>query len=173
VWIFTILLVGFYYFSLRCYYISMDSYSHGAFQVSGYKASITSKAKMMEEIRSAWGVFMGGDMQGAITHKAYPHLHCVYYNFVDPTGPNLGYDMLIGFATEDGSVQADPRFTTITIPAQNYKYTKVVGDPRETLPKVWADINAMPKEDVVRTYGYDMEMYGAGGDEVTVAVSVV
>lgn len=126
----------------------------------------------MHDIQAAWGTFMGEGMGEKVEHKEYPHLHTVYYNFVDPTGPKLGYDMLMGYVTKDGTTQSDPRFTTITIPAQNYKYKKVTGDPRETLATVWKEINALPKEEVARTYGYDMEMYGVDGDEVTVAVSV-
>jgi hypothetical protein len=157
----------------------MDSYSHGAFEVSGYKVAITNSERMVYNIQAAWATFMapadGGvkSMSESVENKAYPHLHTVYYNFVDPTGPKLGYDMIIGYATTDGSVQSDPRITTLTIPAQNYKYKKVTGNPKETLGPVWAEINAMPKSEVARTYGYDMEMYSEDGNEVTVAVSVL
>jgi predicted transcriptional regulator YdeE len=122
---------------------------------------------------AAWWKFFVDRFGDKVEHKAYPHLHTIYYNFVDPTGPRLGYDMLLGYVTEDGSAQSDSSLTTITIPSQNYKYKKVTGDPKVTLGPVWKEINAMPKEEVARTYQYDMEMFSEDGNEVTVAVSVV
>ncbi|MFZ2593365.1 MAG: effector binding domain-containing protein [Minisyncoccia bacterium] len=150
----------------------MESYSHGAFQVSGYTVSITDMETMMQSIQDAWGKFMSEALGDVVEHKAYPQMHCIYYNFVDPTGPRLGYDMLIGYVTTDGAVQSDPRITTITIPPQNYKYKEVTGNPQEVLGKLWKEINALPKSEVDRKYGYDMEMYGEDG-KITVAVSVV
>lgn len=151
----------------------MDSYSHGAFQVSGYTVSLKNMMTMVADIQAAWGKFFADGLDKAVEHKEYPHLHTIYYNFVDPTGPRLGYDMLIGYVTKDSTTQSDPRVTTVTVPAQNYKYKKYYGNPKEILASAWKEVNSMPKEEVVRTYGYDMEMYGEDGNEVTVAVSVV
>jgi predicted transcriptional regulator YdeE len=150
----------------------MDSYSHGAFTVAGYMVTGISRATMVHDIQTAWGTFMKDKMGDVVVGKAYPHLHTLYYNFVDPTGPSLAYDMLIGYAVHDGTIQSDPRITTVVVPAQNYKYKKYTGNPRELLPGAWSEINAMPKEDVKRTYAYDMEMFSEDGNEVTVAVAV-
>jgi predicted transcriptional regulator YdeE len=100
----------------------MQTYSHGALQVSGYK------------IR--------------------------------------GYEMLLGFITEDGSTQANSEFINITIPAQDYKYTEISGDFQSILFLEWAKINAMPKSELNRTHGYDLEMYSEDYKTCTLAVGV-
>jgi hypothetical protein len=154
----------------------MDSYSHGSFTVAGYKVAIKSMATMVQDIQAAWGVFMEGEaesMNAKVEHKAYPHLHTLYYNYKGLGSDAFSYDMLIGYAVTDGSTQSDARLTTVVVPAQNYKYKKYTGNPKEILEGAWQEINAMPKSEVARTYAYDMEMYSEAGDEVTVAVAVV
>jgi hypothetical protein len=40
------------------------------------------------------------------------------------------------------------------------------------LPIEWSNINSMPKFELPRTYGYDLEMYSEDGKGCTLAVSV-
>jgi predicted transcriptional regulator YdeE len=152
----------------------MDSYSHGAFQVSGYKVTITSPQEAQEIIQKAWHKFMKEGLSKLVEHKAYQHVHAVYYNYTNLDNPELeGYDMLLGYITEDGSTQNNPEFITITVPPQDYQYAKFTSDNFEQdLPIEWEKINSMPKSELPRDFDYDLEMYSEDGKGCTLAVSV-
>ncbi|MHB8652022.1 MAG: effector binding domain-containing protein [Minisyncoccota bacterium] len=152
----------------------MEKYSHGAFQVTGYKITTTKKDNRdAKDIAEAWAKFMSEKMADKILHKAYPTLHMVYFNYVNPENlAERGYDMLMGFITEENSTQEDASLTTITIPAQDYEYVKVAGELPANLLVEWQKVNAMNKEECNRAFGYDMDMYNADMSEVTLTVSV-
>ena len=115
---------------------------------------------------------MGENIGADIVSKVYPTLHTVYYNYKNPLDlSKKGYDMLIGYMTEVGSVQ-DEKYTTVEIPAQDYQYTTVVGKLPDRLIETWMEINDTPQSELPRSYGYDLDMYNADGTEVTVAISV-
>jgi predicted transcriptional regulator YdeE len=151
----------------------MQSYSHGEFQVSGYKISTTNTDfQSRKDIGAAWTKFRTENMADKIKGKTNPTLHCVYYNYTNAKDVNnRGYDMLIGFVTEKGA-QTDPEITTIVIPAQNYKYETVKGIMPITVIDKWREINKNAKiGKIQRTYGFDMDMYLEDGS-VTVTVAV-
>jgi predicted transcriptional regulator YdeE len=151
----------------------MQEYSHEAFEVSGYNVTITNIADSQTIIQEAWGKFMKQGLMQKVEHKVGPHVHAVYYNYHDIRDPDkFGYDMLLCFITETGAKQTSEDIITITIPAQDYKYTEATGDFVTVLPIEWAKINNMPKEEVSRSYGYDLEMYSEDYKTVTLAVSV-
>jgi predicted transcriptional regulator YdeE len=115
---------------------------------------------------------MGENIGADIVSKAYPTLHTVYYNYKNPLDlSKKGYDMLIGYLTETGSVQ-DEKYTTIQIPAQDYRYITVGGKLPDRLIETWMQINDTSHDKLPRSYGYDLDMYNANGTEVTVAISV-
>ncbi len=152
----------------------MEKYSHGSFQVTGYKISTTKKDNREEgDMALAFENFKFSKIADKILHKVYPGLHIVYFNYVNTENKaELCYDMLIGYITEDGSVQEDENITTITIPAQDYEYVKVTGEMPESLISEWKKVNAMTKEECDRAYGYDMDMYSEDMSSVTLTVSV-
>lgn len=152
----------------------MEKYSHGPFQITGYKITTTKKNNQeARDISAAWAKFMSEHMADKIMHKVYPTLHMVYFNYVQPENlAERGYDMLMGFITEDNAVQNDPSFTTISIPAQDYEWEKVTGELPKNLIAAWEKINALSSVECNRAFGYDMDMYNADMTEVTVAVSV-
>jgi len=152
----------------------MEKYSHGPFQVTGYKITTTRKNNQeQKDIAEAWAKFMSEKIADKILHKAYPTLHAVYFNYVNPENlEERGYDMLIGFITEENSTQEDASLTTITIPAQDYEYIKVTGEMPASLVSAWQKVNAISKEECDRAFGYDMDMYNADMSEVTLTVSV-
>jgi hypothetical protein len=80
--------------------------------------------------------------------------------------------MILGYATKDGEVQSSPEIIALTIPPQNYQFTKISGNFQEILPIEWSKIYNIPKEEVNRNYGFDMEMYSEDYESCTVAVSV-
>jgi predicted transcriptional regulator YdeE len=115
---------------------------------------------------------MGENIGADIVSKICPTLHTVYYNYKNPLDlSKKGYDMLIGYMTEVGSVQ-DEKYTTIQIPAQDYQYTTVGGKLPDCLIETWMEINDTPQNELPRSYGYDLDMYNADNTEVTVAISV-
>lgn len=152
----------------------MEKYSHGPFQVTGYKITTTKKdGQEHKDLVIAWEKFMSEKMGDKIMHKAYPTLHMVYFNYTNPEDiAERGYDTLIGYITEENSVQEDSTLTTITVPAQDYQYVKVTGEMPASLFAAWDKVNAMPKEECNRAYGYDMDMYNIEMTEVTLTVSV-
>ncbi len=150
----------------------MEAYSHGPFQVTGYHVTIPSLEQEEQIIMEAWWRWMGENMGEWIVQKVYPTLHTVYYNYKNPLDlTKKGYDMLIGYMTEVGSVQ-DEKYTTVEIPAQDYQYTTVGGKLPDRLIETWMEINDTPHDVLPRSYGYDLDMYNADGTEVTVAISV-
>jgi predicted transcriptional regulator YdeE len=151
----------------------MQEYSHQQFQVSGYKVTITNQADSQKIIQDAWHKFMQEGLFKLVEHKAYPHVHTIYYNYHDIGDPaKFGYDMVLGFATIDGTTQTNPDFVTVTIPSQDYKFTKISGNFQEVLPAEWVKINNMPKSELDRDYGYDMDMYSEDKKTCTIAVSI-
>jgi predicted transcriptional regulator YdeE len=152
----------------------MEKYSHGAFQITGYKITTTRKEnREQRDISEAWATFMSEKIADKILHKAYPTLHAVYFNYVNPENlSERGYDMLIGFITEEDSEQEDASLTTITIPAQDYEYIKVTGEMPVSLVLAWQKVNTTSKQECNRAFGYDMDMYNADMTEVTLTVSV-
>jgi predicted transcriptional regulator YdeE len=152
----------------------MESYSHGAFQVSGYKVRINNKQSEQSTIQAAWQEFMDQGLFKQVENKAYPHVHAIYYNYKDLEDPKLeSYDMLLGFVTTDGTKQTNNTFIDLEIPAQDYMYTKATGNFQEVLPLEWAKINSLNTQKCPRDYGYDMEMYSEDYKTVTIAVSVI
>jgi predicted transcriptional regulator YdeE len=152
----------------------MEKYSHGAFQITGYKITTTRKdGQEAKDIAEAWEKFMSENISNKILHKAYPTLHMLYFNYVNPENlAERGYDMLMGYITEDGSVQEDESLTTVVVPAQDYEYVTVKGPLPENLVTEWQKVNAMSKEECNRAFGYDMDMYNENMSEVTLTVSV-
>ena len=152
----------------------MEKYSHGAFQVTGYKITTTRKDnREQKDIGEAWATFMSDQIADKILHKIDPTLHAIYFNFVNPENlAERGYDMLLGFITEENLKQEDPNLITITIPAQDYEYIKVTGEMPISLVSAWQKVNTMSKEECDRAFGYDMDMYNADMTEVTLTVSV-
>ena len=80
--------------------------------------------------------------------------------------------MLIGYITGTGVVQIDPTITTIEIPAQDYRYTTITDISPEAIFGAWNTINTTPQSELVRSYGYDLDMYNEAHTELTIAVSV-
>ena len=152
----------------------MEKYSHGAFQVTGYKITTTKKdGQEHADLTAFWEKFMSEKMGDKVQHKAYPTLHMVYFNYTNAENvAERGYDALLGYITEEGSVQEDASLTTITVPAQEYEYVKVTGELPANLFAEWDKVNAMSKEECNRAFGYDMDMYNADMTEVTLTVSV-
>ena len=152
----------------------MEKYSHGAYQVTGYKVTTTKKdGQEHKDIVEAMAKFKSENMAEKIMHKAYPTLHVVYFNYTNAENvKERGYDMLVGYITEEHSIQEDPSLTTITIPPQDYEYMKVTGEMPASLFAAWDKVNAMSKEECNRAFGYDLDMYNADMTEVTLTVSV-
>jgi predicted transcriptional regulator YdeE len=152
----------------------MEKYSHGPFQITGYKIMTTRKdGQEAKDIAEAWEKFMAENMSDKILHKAYPSLHMLYFNYTNPENlAERGYDMVMGYITETGSLQEDQTFTTVTIPAQNYEYVTVPGPLPDNLIAQWDKVNAMSIEECNRAFGYDMDMYNEDMSEVTLTVSV-
>ena len=61
----------------------MDSYSHGPFEVSGYKVTIENPEQEGKVIMAAWQTFFADDISSRITDKVYQNVHAVYYNYHD------------------------------------------------------------------------------------------
>jgi predicted transcriptional regulator YdeE len=152
----------------------MQTYSHGAFQVSGYKVTINNPQEAQAVIQAAWHKFMKVGLFKLVEHKATPHIQEVYFNYTNLDDPKkLGYNMLIGYGTDDGSTQTNGELIDITVPAQDYQYLRFTSsDFPQDLPIEWAKINSMPKSEVPRSYGFDLEMYSEDGKTCTLAVGV-
>lgn len=151
----------------------MDSYSHGAFDISGIVVRVENPESELTTIMAAWDRFYGEGIEGKITDKTYPWVHAVYYNYQNPTDPDRkSYDMLIGYMTDEGVVQENSEITTLNIPAQEYRYTTITEWVPEIIGSEWSKINSMTEVVLPRTYGYDLDMYDETGKQVTIAVSV-
>ncbi len=151
----------------------MDSYSHGPFEVSGYRITIENPENERTVIMEAWKHFFTDNISDRITDKAYPTVHAVYYNYHDELDlSKKWYDMLIGYITQSGITQTDPTITTIQIPAQDYRYTTTKEISPENIFSMWNTINQTPASELPRDYGYDLDMYNETHTELTIAVSV-
>jgi hypothetical protein len=152
----------------------MEEYSHGSFQVSGYKVTINNPKETQDVIQAAWERFMEEEFDKIIEHKAYQHLHVVYYNYHDlGDADKEGYDMLLGCVTEDGSIQSNSNVVTITVPAQSYKYIRLTsGNFTKDIPIEWEKINSLQQSEVDRNNAYDLEMYSEDNKTVTIAVGI-
>jgi hypothetical protein len=151
----------------------MEQYSHEEFKVSGIVVTILNKAQEQEAINEAWLEFDKIQLNSIVEPKAYPSLHAIYYNYTNPTDKQLcGYDMMIGYITDDTFTTDNALIKTITIPAQDYKYlvTKTCTPP--DIQAAWENINSMPQLELDRVYGYDLEMYTEDFSNTTIAVSV-
>jgi predicted transcriptional regulator YdeE len=153
--------------------LNMDSYSHPAFEITGYKIT-TNAQHVYKDIDAAWKVITENKIFEHLRGKAFEGVHSVYFNYTNQSDPEQhGYDVLIGFITDAGTVQTDYRLTTLTIPAQDYQYMTVTGTLPKDLIAQWHIVNAMPASELHRSFGYDMDMYSADGKSCTLTVSVV
>ncbi len=151
----------------------MEKYSHGAFQVTGYKVNIPNRTEEASVISSVFDKFMTEKIGDSVLGKEYESLHTIYFNIKEPNNlASKSFDMLIGYITKEDAIQTNSLLTTITIPAQDYMYTIVKGDLPSSLAAKWIEINNMTKEELPRAFGYDMDTWNADMSEVTVAVSV-
>ena len=80
--------------------------------------------------------------------------------------------MLIGYITKTGTTQDNPAITTIEIPAQDYRYMTTKDISPENIFSSWKTINNTPQSELVRNYGYDLDMYSEDHTSLTIAVSV-
>jgi predicted transcriptional regulator YdeE len=153
----------------------MQNYSHDAFQVTGYVITTTKKGNQeLADIQAAWQKFMSQDIGSTIKGKIYPGIHTVYYNYTNPeTLEDRGYDMMIGYMTDPTVIQDNLELTTIMIPAQDYLFTEVQGNPQTELWKTWTEINAMSREQAPRSFGYDLDMFSEDMSHVGVAIAVI
>jgi predicted transcriptional regulator YdeE len=152
----------------------MQKYTHGSFEVSGYKISTTNKdLKSQSDIGAAWGKFMSEDFVNRIKHKEFPGVHVVYFNYTNPENASeRGYDMIIGFLTKSGEAQDDPEITTLEIPALNYEYLEVKGAMPTCVIDGWQKINTMTPDECHRAFAYDLDMYAEDRSGATLTVSV-
>jgi predicted transcriptional regulator YdeE len=152
----------------------MDSKSNKAFLFSGYNVTIHNPQEAQAVIQKAWQKFMQEGLSKLVEHKVNENLHAIYYNYTNLDNPELeGYDMILGCFVEDGSIQSNQGLTTISVPAQDYKYVDITSDNFQiTLPIEWGKINSMPKSEVNRTHQFDLEMYSEDYKTCTLAVGV-
>jgi predicted transcriptional regulator YdeE len=148
----------------------MQDYSHPEFNLSGYKISTTNKDKQSgQDIMAAWTKWREENLADKVEGKSNETLYCIYFNYQNAENiDERSYDLLIGFETGSEVTQSNPEITTVTIPAQNYKYDSVKREDFPAFMAKWAEINSMT--DLNRTFGCDMDIYGK--DEITIAVAV-
>ncbi|NJL96498.1 hypothetical protein HC766_05165 [Candidatus Gracilibacteria bacterium] len=151
----------------------MQEFYHDGFQVSGYLVNIPNQALAQEIIQKAWHKCMKEGLIRQIENVDNPSVHAVYYNYKKLANGDFGYDMLIGYATKIGSVQSKAEFVDISIPEQNYMYKEISGDFQSILKTEWDSINSLPKSELNRSYGYDLEMYSEDYKTCTIAVAVI
>lgn len=146
----------------------MNTYSHEAFNVTGIVKHFNYQ-NLDVEMPDFWDKLRTTDMiQGIITTSPYKGLHAVYYNH-----DKEGFEMLVGYITIDTDTQTDSKYTTITIPEQDYMYETIKFDGPESISNLWQKINSIPKTEVPRKFGFDLEMYTEDMLGCTVAVSVI
>lgn len=156
----------------------MQSYTHGEFQITGYKITTSRKdGKEKIDIVKAWQNFMSQNIADTIQGKLFDGIHAVYFNYTNQNDlQNRGYDMLLGFITDSKAKQINPELITITIPTQNYLYTEIESKTIEDLPtqlaQKWLEVNTIPTQEVARTFGFDMDMYSEDMSKVTLTVAV-
>lgn len=106
--------------------VIMERYSHEAFNVTGHVVNIPEQSKAITIIMAAWKAWFEEKQGEHIVGKAHPSMHAVYYHYVHTENhAETGYDMLVGVMTEADAVQTDETLTTITVPAQDYRYMTV------------------------------------------------
>lgn len=147
----------------------MESYSHGAFTVTGIITSIPNLEDETPIIKEAWKKRMTGDTSATIIWQSHASMHAVYYNYNES---RTSYDMLIWVMTEEDAIQTNDKLITLTIPAQDYRYVMVEWGFPDSIWQAWDTINQMTPQELPRTYGYDLEMYNEANTECSIAVSV-
>ena len=151
----------------------MEKYSHGPFEVSGYKVTIHGPVGEGGTVMDAWRLWFTENRGDRVIEKIYPSLHAVYYNYQNPLDPEKNqYDMIIGYMTKEGVIQTDPSITTVQIPTQDYRYVTITDISPEGILSEWQKINATPPSELHRSYDYDLDMYNTEHTELTIAVSV-
>lgn len=65
----------------------MEKYSHGPFEVTGYRFTINNPEEEENIIMSAWKLWREQKVDDEIIEKEYPTLHAVYYNYKNPKNP--------------------------------------------------------------------------------------
>lgn len=146
----------------------MEKYSHGAFTVTGVVVRIPSHEEAMSSIMQAWEKRFADKTLSTVVWQSHPSMHAVYYNYSED---RHSFDMLIWVMTDEDALQTNTDLTTLTIPAQDYRYMSIQGWFPDSIWKGWDDINKMSAEELPRNYGYDLEMYNEKWDECTIAVS--
>jgi hypothetical protein len=151
----------------------MEKYSHGPFEVSGYKVTIHGPVGEWTTVMDAWRLWFTENMGDRVIEKEYPTLHAVYYNYKYPLdGEKNEYDMIIGYITKTDTLQTDPTITTVKIPTQDYRYTTLDDISPESIFGAWSTVNSTPASLLARSYGYDLDMYNETHTGMTIAVSV-
>lgn len=148
----------------------MEKYSHGSFVVTGVVTHIPSHEVAMSLIVDAWKQRFTSKTGDTVVGQAHPSMHAVYYNYDES---RRSFDMLIWVMTQENTVQTNTDLTTLTIPAQDYRYTTVEGGFPESIWKARDDINHLSSTELPRSYGYDLEMYNEAATTCTIAVSVI
>lgn len=122
---------------------------------------------------TVWKKWFNENIGDQVIEKEYPSIHAVYYNYQNPLDSEKNeYDMIIGYITKTGTIQKDPRLTTIQIPAQDYRYITLTDISPESIQGAWNTINATPASELARNYGFDLDMYNETHTGITIAVSV-
>ena len=106
----------------------MESYSHDAFVVTGYKVTITNREDEMKVIQDAWKKFKSEKYFELTTLNGHfsNMVHVVYYNYKNQDDQSKkGYNMLLGYLTDSFAAMHGAEITTITIPQQHYKYVTI------------------------------------------------
>ncbi len=151
----------------------MEKYSHGPFEVSGYKVTIHGPVGEWTTVMDTWRLWFTENMGDRVIEKEYLTLHAVYYNYQYPLDSEKNeYDMIIGYITKTGTLQTDPTINTVKIPAQDYRYTTLDDISPENILFAWSKINSTPDSQLPRSYGYDLDMYNETHTGMTIAVSV-
>lgn len=151
----------------------MQKYSHGPFEISGYKVTVHGPVGEGDTIMQAWRLWFEENMGERVKEKLSNSLHAVYYNYQHPRDPEKNqYDMIIGYITRDDAIQTDPMIATVKIPAQDYRYTTLDDISPDAIFGAWQAINQTPSSELARSYGYDLDMYDESHTGMTIAVSV-
>lgn len=61
----------------------MEKYSHGPFEVSGYRITIENPENERQIIMTAWKAWFTENMADRVIEREYPSLHAVYYRYHD------------------------------------------------------------------------------------------
>lgn len=61
----------------------MEKYSHGPFEVSGYRITIENPTDERQVIMTAWKLWFTDNMADLVIDKEYPSVHGVYYSYHD------------------------------------------------------------------------------------------